>query len=146
MNINIHMTIGVLTCAFLLAGCGDVPPTTSGSTTTTTTPASAASASPSVPVKVDTSLTDKGDATAGEATYKRVCSACHQADGTGMNGMLAANFVKDKARLQQSDSVLLNTIKEGKTSKTGLVMPPQKGNLTEKEMIDVLTYIRRSFG
>lgn len=100
----------------------------------------------SEPIEIDTSITDKGDAQAGAETYKKVCIACHQADGTGMNGMLAANFVKDTARLQQSDTKLLEIIAEGKTGKTGLVMPPQKGNLSKKEIIDVLTYIRQTFG
>lgn len=86
-----------------------------------------------------------GDATKGADVFGRICVACHQKDGSGMNGMLAANFKTDKTRLAQPDSVLLKSIAEGKKGEK-LTMPPQKGVLTEQEIKDVLAYVRKTFG
>jgi len=86
-----------------------------------------------------------GDPIAGEAVYKKICTACHQPDGSGMNGMLAADFVKDKTRLAKSNEELLTSIRDG-VVKDGKVMPPQKGLLTDQEMKDALSYIRKNFG
>ena len=86
-----------------------------------------------------------GDPAAGEAVYMRACAACHQKDGSGMNGMLAADFVKDKSRLAKSNEVLLNSIANGITL-DNRIMPPQKDVLSEQERKDVLSYIRQTFG
>ena len=86
-----------------------------------------------------------GDPEAGKAVYLRICSACHQPDGSGMNGMLAANFVKDKSRLAKTNEQLLKSIREGIVA-DGKIMPPQKDALSDKEMADALSYIRKTFG
>lgn len=86
-----------------------------------------------------------GDAAKGAEVYKKVCMACHQKDGRGMNGALAADFRGDGARLQKPDSVLLKSIREGKTS-GNLVMPAQKDNLRPQEIKDALAYVRATFG
>lgn len=86
-----------------------------------------------------------GDATKGEAVYTKICVACHQADGGGNGGMLAASFLKDKTRLAKPDSVLFKSISEGLQGKIG-VMPAQKGVLSDQEIKDVIAYIRGKFG
>lgn len=86
-----------------------------------------------------------GDAKAGEAVYKRVCSSCHQPDGSGMNGALAANFRGDPQRLNKPDSVLLRSIAEGYKG-TKLEMPPQNAATNEQERKDALAYVRWRFG
>lgn len=86
-----------------------------------------------------------GDAKAGEAVYTQYCAACHQTDGSGMNGMLAANFKDDPARLARSDEELLKSIREGFKGKVGQ-MPPWGSTLTEQQMRDVLAYVRDRFG
>lgn len=86
-----------------------------------------------------------GDPVAGEEVYKRICVACHQLDGSGLNGMLAADFVKDKSRLAKSNEVLLNSIREGIVA-DGKVMPPQKDVLTDEEINNAIAYIRKTFG
>lgn len=87
----------------------------------------------------------RGDAAAGKVVFEKVCQACHQADGSGLNGMLAADFKKNPARLGQKDSVLLGHIADGfKTDK--LIMPPQKTVTTEQERKDALAYMRKAFG
>lgn len=87
----------------------------------------------------------RGDATKGKAVYEKICQACHQADGSGMNGMLAADLAKDKTRLAQPDSVLLDHISNGFKGEK-LEMPPQKGVISEAEIKDALAYVRSKFG
>jgi mono/diheme cytochrome c family protein len=86
-----------------------------------------------------------GDVDAGKTVYGTYCQACHQVDGTGMNGMLAGNFVKDKARLAKPDEELLTSIRDGVTGKIG-TMPPWKGTLSDEDMRNVLAYIRATYG
>ncbi|MDH5491140.1 MAG: c-type cytochrome [Myxococcales bacterium] len=86
-----------------------------------------------------------GDAEAGAAIYQRSCIACHAANGTGNGGMTGADFVNDASRLSKSDADLLTSIRDGIIGR-GAPMPPQGGNLSEEEMRDVLSYIRREFG
>lgn len=84
-----------------------------------------------------------GDAAKGEATFVKVCAACHGADGKGNGGVTAPDFAKDP-RLSQSDAVLLTSIAEGKQGKVG-VMPAQRGALSDDEIRDALAYVRKSF-
>jgi mono/diheme cytochrome c family protein len=86
-----------------------------------------------------------GDAVAGKKVYDTYCVACHQADGTGMGGMLAANFKTDTARLAKSDAELLVSIREGITGKVG-TMPPWGGSLSDQQTANSLAYIRATFG
>lgn len=88
---------------------------------------------------------DTGDPEAGALVYGKICVACHQADGTGLNGMLAASFAQDKTRLAKTDEQLLTSIRNGIT-KDGRVMPPQKDVLTDEEMHNALAYIRKMWG
>lgn len=120
----------------LTAGCGDKKPK----------PIPAESEPvPAPPAVVDPGAWEAtGDPEAGALVYGRICVACHQADGTGMNGMLAASFVQDKARLAKTDEQLLTSIRNGIVA-DGRVMPPQKDVLSDKEMHDALAYIRKTF-
>lgn len=93
----------------------------------------------------DTPATPVGDAAAGATVYGTYCTPCHQPDGTGMGGMLGANFRDDPTRLAKSDAELLTSIRNGVQGKIG-AMPPQKDVLTEQQMADALAYIRATFG
>ncbi len=84
-----------------------------------------------------------GDPTNGRVVYENYCTGCHQADGTGMNGMLGANFT-DGERMKKTNDELLESIKTGFKGKSG-VMPPWEGTLSDKQMKDVLQYIRDAF-
>ncbi len=117
----------------LLSGCGESEPKPVASTEPVTTDQPAVSH----PLP--------GDPEAGKAVYLRICSACHQPDGSGLNGMLAANFVSDKTRLAKSNEVLLNSISNGIVA-DNKIMPPQKDVLSDQEMKDALSYIRKTFG
>lgn len=86
-----------------------------------------------------------GDANAGEAIYSANCVACHAADGRGNGGMTGADFVGDETRLAKGNEQLLTSIRDGVT--TGSTpMPAQAETLSDEEMRNVLSYIRREFG
>jgi cytochrome c oxidase subunit 2 len=84
-----------------------------------------------------------GDAAKGKAVYTAYCAACHQADGTGMNGALAADLVKDKTRLAKSDAALTKSIKNGMP---GTAMIAWAGTLSDADVANVLAYVRKTFG
>jgi len=81
----------------------------------------------------------------GRQVYDTHCVACHQADGTGMNGKLAANFVEDRSRLAKSDDELLIAINRGTRGDIG-VMPPWGQLLDTQQHHDVLAYLRETYG
>ncbi len=81
----------------------------------------------------------------GAEVFKTTCQACHQADGRGMDGQLAADFIGDPSRLAKTDAELLTSIRKGMTGSIG-TMPPWGGVLDEEQTRDVLSYIRAAFG
>ncbi|MCK6510560.1 cytochrome c [Myxococcota bacterium] len=92
----------------------------------------------------DTSL--PGDPLAGEKIFKeKGCMACHGADGRGNGGVTAADFVKEPERLAKDNKDLLHSITNGIT-KGSRVMPAHKGTLSEKQIKDALSYVRKQFG
>lgn len=105
-------------------------------------PAAATDAAPHIDASIDDT---PGDPVAGADVYTKNCVPCHQADGTGMGGMLGANFVADKTRLAKTDKELLTSIRDGKTGKIG-TMPPWGPSLSEVQRRDALAYIRKTFG
>jgi len=95
--------------------------------------------------------TTPANAGAGASVYGQSCAGCHGATGTGVAGQfppLAGNpFVTgDKKKVV---GVLLNGL-NGKIDVKGQsydnVMPPWKGQLTNKQIADVSTYIRNAWG
>ena len=81
----------------------------------------------------------------GAKVFSDYCVACHQADGRGMGGKLAPDFIGDKSRLAKSDVQLIASIRDGITGEIG-AMPPWGSLLSETQQTDVLTYIREEFG
>lgn len=84
-----------------------------------------------------------GDVAAGKTVYNTYCVACHQADGTGMGGALAADFVNDKARLAKTDEQLIKSIAEGVP---GTSMVAWGAMTTEADRANVMAYIRATYG
>ena len=85
----------------------------------------------------------------GEQVYKANCVACHMEDGKGMQGAFPP--------LAQSDYLMADTHRAIRNIKNGVegeitvngetyygLMPAQ--NLNEKELADVMNYIRNSWG
>lgn len=90
-----------------------------------------------------TSAFAKGDAKAGKKIYDQNCALCHGAKGKG-DGVGAAalnpkprNFVEGKFKYGSKDADLAKLIKNGKGT-----MPPWKAVLNDKQVDDVVSYIR----
>ncbi len=79
----------------------------------------------------------------GAALYVQHCAPCHQADGRGQDGKLAANFVDDRARLAKSDEELLRSISDGVP---GTAMVGFRDRLDETQRREVLAHLRARFG
>lgn len=86
----------------------------------------------------------------GKKVYDSVCLVCHMADGAGIRGMhpplAKTDWVNgDKERLIE---ITLNGM-SGKIEVNGQtyngLMPPHS-HLSDKQIADVLTYVRQSFG
>lgn len=86
----------------------------------------------------------------GKKVYDSVCLVCHMADGSGVPGMhpplIQTDWVNgDKERLID---ITLNGM-SGKIEVDGEIynslMPPHS-HLSDRQIADVLTYIRQSFG
>jgi len=116
------LVLGMIAMATLMArGVGVVRPR-------------AASASPALP---------DGALQRGEAIYFRYCVACHQPDGRGMGGKLAADFIATPARLAKPEAALVETVANGVP---GTAMRAFGGELERADLRDVVTFLRQRFG
>jgi putative membrane protein len=88
-------------------------------------------------------LAKRGDPARGADVYRSACISCHQADGRGAQGKLAADFVTDRTRLAKSDEALVQSILNGVP---GTSMVPFSGRLTEAQALDLVAYLRAEFG
>ncbi len=88
---------------------------------------------------------------AGKKIFEMNCAGCHGAKGTGMPGVfpsLAANpYVSGDPKR------VIHTVKYGLTGpidvkgvKYNGVMPPWDGTLTDRQIADVITYVRTTWG
>ena len=85
---------------------------------------------------------------AGEVQYQATCSACHGADGMGIENLGRA-IVGSEFVNEQSDTELVEYVKAGRTvddplNTTGIAMPPKGGNpaLTDEQIQNTVAYIR----
>jgi len=85
-----------------------------------------------------------GDATTGAAIYAKHCQACHQADGRGLEGRVAADFTAAPGVLDKSDEELLRSVSEGRTGSIG-TMPAMGAILSAEQLRETLGYIRASY-
>jgi mono/diheme cytochrome c family protein len=88
----------------------------------------------------------------GKAIYGKICGACHQADGSGKDGV-APPLVGSEWVLAPGGERLARIVLNGLTGpihvqgrEWNLVMPPWRENLKDEEIAIVLTYIRTSLG
>ena len=79
----------------------------------------------------------------GAPIYRQRCIGCHQMDGGGVGGTLAADFTSAGGVLTKSDSELLSSIRDGVS---GTSMIGWSDQLSFEEQRQVLAYIRWSFG
>jgi len=80
---------------------------------------------------------------AGREIYRNICQACHQSDGRGQDRiaptLIGGAFTLGPAEIPAR--ILLN----GKEGVFGL-MPPIGSKLTDEQIANVLTYVRREWG
>ena len=89
-----------------------------------------------------------GDAKAGETKFQGTCASCHGLDAKGMPS-LGKDLTTSEFAKSMSDDDLVAFVTKGRPSSdsantTGVDMPPKGGNpaLTEKDMYDIVAYIR----
>ncbi|MEO7273139.1 MAG: HEAT repeat domain-containing protein, partial [Vicinamibacterales bacterium] len=80
---------------------------------------------------------------AGQVVYKTICEACHQPDGRGRE-KLAPSLVGSDLALA-APSIPARILLNGKEGSVGL-MPPLGAGMTDEQIADVLTYVRRAWG
>ncbi|MBV9879583.1 MAG: c-type cytochrome [Gemmatirosa sp.] len=79
---------------------------------------------------------------AGRTQYAGSCQGCHQAGGTGLPGV-AKPLVGSKWALGTPQR-LVRIVLHGKEG--DMLMPPVGASLTDEQIANVLTYVRRSWG
>jgi putative membrane-bound dehydrogenase-like protein len=80
---------------------------------------------------------------AGRQVYSTICIACHQADGRGADKVAPSLVGSALAVGQPSNPVRI--LLHGKQGTVGL-MPPLGTGLSDAQIADVLTYVRREWG
>ncbi|MBU0590425.1 MAG: c-type cytochrome [Gammaproteobacteria bacterium] len=84
----------------------------------------------------------------GKTVFESTCIACHGADGGGVIPGVP-DFKRKDGPLSKSDAVLSKHVTEGfQGPESPMAMPAKGGNpsLTNKEVREVLKYIRQEFG
>lgn len=127
-------TFAILILAFVVASCGNKKQP----------------AQPTLIVAPEKPKIESAAELSGKKVYKSVCLACHQADGSGVPGMhppiIESKFVNG------DPDKLIGIVLEGMSGKIEVdgeiynsIMPPH-AHLSNKEIADVLTYVRSNFG
>jgi mono/diheme cytochrome c family protein len=80
---------------------------------------------------------------AGQVVYQNICQACHQPDGRGQD-RLAPTLIGSPLTLAQP-GIPVRILLNGKEGAVGL-MPPVGSTLTDDQIANVLTYVRREWG
>jgi mono/diheme cytochrome c family protein len=103
-----------------------------------------------------TSFTQAQDAISrGQTVYMQVCFACHQPTGLGLPGMFPPLAGSDWASAKKPDRMIRMVLHgftgpitiNGKPFTTPApLMPPQGAALSDKQIADVLSYVRDTFG
>ena len=85
-------------------------------------------------------------ASEGQALFAQHCQMCHGADGKGaVPG--TPNFTKPGGVLSQKDSVLMLRVLDGyKSAGSPMAMPPMKGQVSAKQVHQILLYLHKAFG
>lgn len=102
------------------------------------------------PKKKSTATAAAGSAVAGKAVYTQYCLSCHMADGGGVQNLnpplIKTSYVLgDKNKLA---SIVLNGFSERVEIEGEMYnnVMPSFNYLNDKQIADVLTYVRSNFG
>lgn len=106
---------------------------------------------PPIPVARPLTADERASFARGKETYALVCSACHQPHGNGQEGL--APPLRDAEWPQGNEQHLVRIVLHGvrdeitvKGTKWTLNMPAFGEALTDRQIADVLTYLRREWG
>lgn len=135
LTANLLRTGGIFMVALIMLACGQ------GKTKQQTLPADSNQGG-----TVSSGMADHP----GKKVYNSICLACHMADGKGIDGInppiISSTFVNG------DPEPLIELVLKGKSGKTVIngkeyngIMPPH-AHLSDKQIADVLTYVRGSFG
>jgi mono/diheme cytochrome c family protein len=80
--------------------------------------------------------------TAGQQQFTITCQGCHQANGQGLPGV-AKSLVGSRWALSSPPQVI-RIVLHGKEGE--MLMPPVGKTLSDEQIANVLTYVRRSWG
>ena len=110
--------------------------------------AKASAAVTTTPAKT-TVMNTKGNLAAGKTVYMQTCVTCHQPDGGGVMNMnppiVKSSYVQgDKKRLV--NIILKGMSRQEINGETYSGVMPSFAHLTDKQVADVTTYVRQSFG
>jgi mono/diheme cytochrome c family protein len=79
---------------------------------------------------------------AGRDQYLGTCAGCHQARGTGLPGV--AKPLVGSQWVLGAPPRLIRIVLQGKEGE--MLMPPVGSTLTDEQLANVLTYVRRAWG
>jgi putative membrane protein len=121
--VELWAIVGMVAMAALMArGVGVVPPKSEGTIQTrATTP----------------------DLDRGAAIYRTRCVSCHQADGRGLGGRVAADFVADPSRLAKPETELVAAVAHGVPNTAMRAFSPE---LEAEDIRSVVRYVQKRFG
>lgn len=81
------------------------------------------------------------DPAAGRIVFQTNCVVCHQPDGRGSKQVGTPDFTQANGPLSKPDAALVNQITMG-----GKVMPPFGHVLPPQDILNVLAFVRKTFG
>ena len=79
---------------------------------------------------------EAGDSAAGRRIYQSICAACHGPEGHNWERHIPR--FADGERLDKDDAALMRSVRDG----VGDRMPPWGGFLDDRQIADVIAYIR----
>jgi mono/diheme cytochrome c family protein len=135
-NLKILIVIGVL---MAFASCGNSGPADNAANVGVVGNTNGATSSPA------SNATPADELAVGRSLYKQNCAACHKEDGTGGKVTIegksinAENLTEDKFK-RAEDAKLAKYIHDGVEDEG---MPAFKDKLSEAQIREVVTYIRR---
>lgn len=88
-----------------------------------------------------------GNVDRGGMIFNQRCAMCHGENGQGREGM-APSFSEEWHRLTKPDTELANNIRTGQQTSSKIYSsgPPPQLPLSDRDMEDVLAYMRSAFG
>jgi mono/diheme cytochrome c family protein len=86
---------------------------------------------------------EQGSFDAGRTVYQNLCAACHQVNGRGLE-KIAPSLIGSEFTVG-APGIPIRIVLNGKEGSVGL-MPPLGAGLTDEQIANVLTYIRREWG